>query len=38
MGDGFVWESGQWKHRFGQEEQNLFMSGIPYEEFVEAQQ
>ena len=34
----FVYEDGQWKHRFGQEEQDLFMPGASYEEFVEAQQ
>lgn len=34
----FVYEDGQWKHRFGQEEQDLFMPDVPYEEFVEAQQ
>ena len=34
----FVYEDGQWKHRFGQEEQDLFPPDVPYEEFVEAQQ
>ncbi len=34
----FVYEDGQWKHRFGQEEQDLFMPDASYEEFVEAQQ
>ena len=33
----FVYEDGEWKHAFGQEEYDLFMPGIPYEEFVEAQ-
>ncbi|PLS84354.1 MAG: hypothetical protein CYG60_18415 [Actinobacteria bacterium] len=33
----FVLEDGTWKHRFGQEEIDLFMPGVPYEEFVTAQ-
>jgi hypothetical protein len=33
----FVYEGGSWKHQFAQEEYELFMPGIPYEEFVEAQ-
>ena len=34
----FVYEDGEWKHRFGQEENDLFMPDAPYEQFVEAQQ
>jgi hypothetical protein len=33
----FVLEDGSWKHRFSQEEKYLFMPGVPFEEFVEAQ-
>ncbi|MDP9484185.1 MAG: hypothetical protein M3Q49_00030 [Actinomycetota bacterium] len=33
----FVYEDGGWKHRFGQEEYDLFMPGVPFEEFVVAQ-
>ena len=33
----FVLEDGSWKHRFSQEEKDLFMPGVPFEEFVEAQ-
>ncbi|MDP9474503.1 MAG: hypothetical protein M3R38_02185 [Actinomycetota bacterium] len=33
----FVLEDGTWKHRFGQEEYNLFMPGVPFDEFVAAQ-
>ena len=33
----FVSEGGEWKHRFTQEEIDLFMPGVPYEEFVAAQ-
>jgi len=33
----FVSEVGTWKHRFSQEEIDLFMPGVPYEEFVAAQ-
>jgi hypothetical protein len=32
----FVYEDGQWKHRFSEEENELFMPGVPFEEFVEA--
>ena len=32
----FVYEDGMWKHRFGQEEYDLFMSGVPFDEFVAA--
>lgn len=34
----FVLEDGSWKHRFSQEEKDLFMPGVPFEEFVEARQ
>jgi len=34
----FVWEDGSWKHRFSQEEIDLFMPGVPFDEFVAAQQ
>ncbi len=30
----FVYEGGSWKHRFGQEEIDLFGPGVPYEEWV----
>ncbi len=33
----FVLEGGEWKHAFGQEEYDLFMPDLSYEEFVEAQ-
>ena len=33
----FVSEGGAWKHRFTQEEIDIFMPGVPYEEFVAAQ-
>ncbi len=33
----FVYEDGVWKHRFGQEENDLFMPDLSYEEFVQAQ-
>jgi Domain of unknown function (DUF4352) len=32
----FVSEEGAWKHRFTQEEIDIFMPGVPYEEFVAA--
>lgn len=32
----FVWEDGAWRHRFGQEEIDLFRPDLTYEEFVEA--
>jgi hypothetical protein len=34
----FLWEDGGWQHRFGQEENDLYMPEASYEEFVEAQQ
>ena len=34
----FVFEDGEWKHRFGQEEKDLFMPDLSYEEFLEANQ
>lgn len=33
----FVWENGAWRHRFGQEEIDLFRPDLSYEEFVEAE-
>jgi hypothetical protein len=33
----FVYEDGEWKHAFGQEEYDLFMPEASYEEFVAAQ-
>jgi hypothetical protein len=30
----FVYEDGEWRHRFDQEENDLFMPGASYEEFV----
>ena len=33
----FIQEHGSWKHRFTQKEKDIFMPGLPYEEFVEAQ-
>jgi hypothetical protein len=33
----FVSEGGVWKHRFSREEIDIFMPGVPYEEFVAAQ-
>ena len=33
----FVQEDGAWQHRFGQEEYDLFMPELSYEEFVAAQ-
>lgn len=32
----FVWE-GYWRHRLTEEEKEIFMPGVPYAEFVEAQ-
>ena len=32
----FVFEGGEWKHRFSQDEYDLLMPGVPFEEFVEA--
>ncbi|MDP9479664.1 MAG: hypothetical protein M3R38_29040, partial [Actinomycetota bacterium] len=32
----FVYEDGAWKHRFGEEEYDLFMPGVPFDEFVAA--
>ena len=34
----FVYEGGTWQHRFGQEEYDLFMPELTFEEFVAAQQ
>ncbi len=33
----FVQEDGTWQHRFGQEEYDLFMPELSYEEFAAAQ-
>ncbi len=33
----FVYEDGGWKHAFGEEEYDLFMPDLSYEEFVQAQ-
>lgn len=33
----FVSEGGTWKHRFSREEVEIFMPGVPFEEFVAAQ-
>ncbi len=32
----FVWE-GYWRHHLTEEEKEIFMPGVPYEEFVDAQ-
>jgi len=32
----FVWQNGEWKHRFGQEVNELYMPDTSYEEFVRA--
>ena len=32
----FVWEDGWWRHRLTEEEKEIFMPGVPYEEFVAA--
>ena len=34
----FVYEYGSWKHRFGEEENDLFIPDLSYEEVVQAQQ
>ncbi len=34
----FVYEDGEWKHRFSQEETDLFMPDASYEEFVAARE
>ncbi len=31
----FAFEGGEWKHRFSEEEIDLFGSGVPFEEWVE---
>jgi hypothetical protein len=33
----FVYENGEWRHRFGKEEDDLFMPDVSYQEFVAAQ-
>jgi len=37
-GTYFVYEDGSWKHRLSDEEINLFMPGVPFEDFVKAQE
>jgi hypothetical protein len=32
-----VWEGGYWRHSLTEEEKEIFMPGVPYEEFVAAQ-
>ncbi len=32
----FVNEGGEWLHRFGQEENDLFEPGVPFDEWVDA--
>jgi hypothetical protein len=34
----FVWEDGYWRHSLTEEDKGVFMPGVPYEEFVAAQQ
>ncbi len=34
----FVNENGEWKHRFGQEEKDLFGPGVTYEEWVDEEE
>ena len=34
----FVFEGGEWNHRFSKDEYDLLMPGVPFEEFVEAKQ
>ena len=34
----FIYEDGSWKHRLSGEEINLFMPGVPFEDFVKAQE
>ncbi len=34
----FVWKNGYWGHHLTEEEKDIFMPGVPYEEFVETQQ
>jgi hypothetical protein len=33
----FTYEDGEWRHRFSQEEYDLFMPDASYEEFVKVQ-
>ncbi len=33
----FVYENGEWLHRFGQEEKDLYGPGVPFDEWVDAQ-
>ncbi len=34
----FVWNDTYWSHHLTEEEKDIFMPGVPYEEFVEAQE
>ena len=34
----FIYEDGEWKHRFSQEETDLFMPDASYEKFVAARE
>jgi hypothetical protein len=34
----FVWDNGWWKHHLTEEEKEIFMPGVSYEEFVKAQE
>jgi len=34
----FIYEDGSWKHRLSEVEINLFMPGVPFEDFVKAQE
>jgi hypothetical protein len=36
-GTFFIWEGGEWKHRFTEEEKEIFMPDVPYKEFVKTQ-
>ncbi len=33
----FVYENGDWLHRFGQEEKDLYEPGVPFDEWVDVQ-
>jgi hypothetical protein len=34
----FVWEDGAWKHRFSQQDDDIFLPNASYDEFVRAKQ
>jgi hypothetical protein len=36
-GTYFLWEDGRWRYHPTDEEKRIFVTGIPYEEFVAAQ-